>query len=101
MIFTARYPHVRELVAHHATKLSDDVVLSILHYDVKSKKDAEHLSYFIWRMLDEMAKDREEKVLVLGGTDNTSMAPDISYEMDVLMEDSGYRKLWEKISDEA
>ena len=101
MIFTVRYPHVRDMVQHYAQKLSDNVVLKILDHGVKSENDAEHLSYFIWRMLDEMAQDREEENIVLGGTDNTSMGPDISYEMDTLMEQSGYTSIWEKISDEA
>lgn len=101
MILTTRYPHVRELVLYYANKLSDEVVLSTLESGVNSKIEAEHLSRFIWKMLDEMAKDRKEKNIVLGGTDNTSMAPDISYEMDVLMEESGFSSTWEKISDEA
>lgn len=101
MIFATRYPHVRALVVHYATKLSDEPVLLMLNQGVNSRQDAEHLSHFVWKMLDEMAKDREEKNVVLGGTDNTSMVPDISYEMDILMEESGYRSIWQKISDEA
>lgn len=101
MIFTVRYPHVRNLVKHYAQKLSDNVILKILDHGVKSENNAEHLSYFIWKMLDEMEKDREEGSIVLGGIDNTSMGPDISYEMNALMEQSGYIYIWEKISDEA
>lgn len=101
MILTTRYPHVRDLVRYYAIKLEDDIVLSVLEHGVKSKLEAEQLSHFIWKMLDEMAKDREAKNIVLGGIDNTSMGPDISYEMDTLMEQSGYTSIWEKISDEA
>lgn len=101
MILTTRYPHVRDLVLHYANKLSDKSVLSILDNGVNSKEDAERLSYFIWRMLDEMARDRDEGNIVLGGTDNTSMVPDVSYEMDILMEECGYGSVWERISDEA
>lgn len=101
MILTIRYPHVRELVLFYAQKLSDDIVLAILSNGLHSEKEAEHLSHFIWRMLDEMAKDKEQENVVLGGTDNTSMVPDISYEMDVLMEESGFSSIWEKISDES
>jgi secreted protein with Ig-like and vWFA domain len=100
MILTVRYPHVRDLVSYYANKLSDDLVLSILESGVNSENEAEHLSHFIWKMLDEMARDREEGNIVLGGIDNTSMAPDISYEMDALMEKSGFGPIWEKISDE-
>jgi hypothetical protein len=101
MILTTRYSHVRALVLHYAKKLSDNLVVSILDHGVNSKEDAEHLSYFIWRMLDEMARDRDEGNIVLGGTDNTSMVPDVSYEMDILMEESGYGSIWERISNDA
>jgi phosphoribosyl 1,2-cyclic phosphodiesterase len=101
MILTVRYPHVRELVLFYAQKLSDDVVQAILTNGIHSENDAEHLSHFIWKMLDEMAKDREQGNVVLGGIDNTSMAPDISYEMDALMEQSGFSSIWERISDES
>ena len=100
MLLTVRYPHVRDLVSFYANKLSDDFVLSILESGVNSESEAEHLSHFIWKMLDEMARDREEGNIALGGIDNTSMAPDISYEMDTLMEESGFGPIWEKISDE-
>ena len=101
MILTVRYPHVREIVSYYAKKLSDEAVLSILESGVHSEDEAEHLGRFIWKMLGEMAKDREEENIVLGGIDHTSMAPDISYEMDVLMEESGFSSIWEKISDES
>ena len=101
MILTARYPHVRDIVSYYANKLSGDIVLSILDNGLHSESEAEHLSYFIWTMLDEMRKDREEKNNVMGGTDNTSMGPDISYEMNVLMDKSGFSSIWERISDES
>jgi hypothetical protein len=99
MILTTRYPHVRSLVEHYAYKFSDQQALSILERGLNSESDAEHFSHFIWKMIDEMAKDRKEGNLVLGGSDNTSMLPDVSYEMDTLMEESGYSRIWEEISD--
>lgn len=101
MILTARYPHVRDLVSYYAHKMSDKRVLSILSIGIDSEIEAEYLSYFIWKMLDEMAKDREEGNAVLGSVDNTSMGLDISYEMDCLMEDCGYSHVWERISNDS
>jgi hypothetical protein len=101
MILTLRYPHVRDLVQHYANRKNDTKVLNILNSGLLSKEDALHLGYFIWDMLDLMAEDREQRIIVLGGTDNTQMAPDISYEMDALMHKSGYEKIWEDISDQA
>ncbi len=101
MILTVRYPHVRALVEHYAKKMSDERALSILDNGLISEEEAKHLSYFIWGMIDEMTKDRKQGNIVLGGTDNTSTLPDVSYEMDVLMSDCGFSDIWEKISDEA
>jgi len=101
MILTTRYPHVRELVFHYATKLADLAVLKILDSGVNSPADAEHLSYFIWRMIGAMEQDREDNISILGGTDNSSMATDIAYEMGALMDASGFGAIWKKISEDA
>ncbi|WP_370292291.1 hypothetical protein [Thalassolituus sp.] len=101
MILTVRYSHVRDLVYYYANKISDQKVLDILESGLKSEDDAKHFSYFIWKMIDMMAEDRENGIEVLGGSDNTSMLPDVSYELDVLMSDSGYSQIWEDISEEA
>ncbi len=98
---TVRYSHVRDLVYYYANKISDQKVLDILESGLKSEDDAKHFSYFIWKMIDMMAEDRENGIEVLGGSDNTSMLPDVSYELDVLMSDSGYSQIWEDISEEA
>jgi hypothetical protein len=101
VILTVRYSHVRDLVFYYANKLSDQRVLDILEFGLKSEDEAKHFSYFIWKMVDRMAEDRENGVEVLGGRDNTSMLSDVSYELDALMSESGYSQIWEEISDEA
>ena len=47
-----------------------------------------------------MAKDREADKEVLGSIDNTSMLPDLSYEIGNFMEEQSYYNVWENISDE-
>lgn len=101
MIFNVRYFHINDLVEHYAKDLSDDLVLSFLSKGVKTEEEAEHLSLFIWKMIDQMVKDREDKKIVLGSFNNSSMLPDLSYEMDAYMEKAGYSDIWEKISEEA
>ena len=101
MMLSVRYPHVRDLVEHYANREEDRKVINILSNGLSSEEDAKHIGSFIWRMLDLMSEDRKQGISVLGGIDNTQMAPDISYEMDSLMYDSGYGDIWEKISDEA
>lgn len=47
-----------------------------------------------------MAKNREQEYVVPGGIDDTSLAPGTSYEMDVLIELTGFSAIWERTSDE-
>ncbi|WP_444935132.1 hypothetical protein [Microbulbifer sp. JTAC008] len=101
MILTVRYPHVRDLVQHYANTLEDKRSIKILQTGLKSEDDAVHFGHFIWKMIDRMSEDREKGVEVLGGTDNTSMLPDVAYELDLLMAENGYTKIWEEISDQA
>lgn len=101
MILTVRYSHVRDLVQHYANQLSDHRVLDILESGLNSEDDAKHFSHFIWKMIDKMSENRENGIEVLGEKDNTSMLPDVSYELDALMSDNGYSHIWEEISDQA
>lgn len=101
MILTARYPHVRDLINHYASEMNDARILLILENGLKNEEDAVHLGQFIWKMIDKMAEDKENKKVVLGGTNNTAMLPDVSYEMDILMAEAGYSTIWEEISDNA
>ncbi|MBB3063287.1 hypothetical protein [Microbulbifer rhizosphaerae] len=93
--------HVRDLVKHYASEMADSEVLSILENGLKNEEEAKHLGHFIWKMIDQMAEDKENSKVVLGGINNTSMLPDVSYEMDIFMAESGYSKVWEEISDNA
>lgn len=100
MILTIGYSHDRDLVFYYANQLSDQRVLDILKDGLKSEMMQKHFSYFIWKMIDKMAEDRENDVEVLGGKDNTSMLPDVSYELDALMSDREYSQVWEEVSDQ-
>lgn len=51
-------------------------------------------------MLDAMSDDIENKVEVLGGTDNSSMIPDIDYEVSLYLSEAGYEEIWDRIADE-
>ena len=101
MILTVRYSHVRDLVHHYANQFSDYRALGILKSGLSSEDDAKYFSHFIWKMIDKMSEDRKNGIEVLGGKDNTSMLPDVAYELDALMADSGYSDIWEEISDQA
>ena len=95
-----RYPHVEHLIRYYAQALSVDEIISILNLGVGSSAEAETFSRFIWKMLDAMSDDIESKVEVLGGTDNSSMIPDIDYEVSLYLSEAGYEEIWDRIADE-
>ena len=100
MITFKRYPHVKDLLDHYAADMNDADVLRVLDDGVNSESDAEKLSRFIWKMADKMSEDSNEGILVLGGTDNTEMLPDVEYELTLYLSDRGYIEIWDRISDE-
>lgn len=70
MIEFKRYPHVQELILHYAGTLNNKEIVSLFETGVNSKEDAYFLSRFVLKMIDQMAVDTQEKIQVLGGTDN-------------------------------
>jgi len=100
MIVFKRYPHVKDLLGHYAVDLNNADVIKILHEGVNNESDAEHLSRFIWKMADKMAEDSNEDKLILGGSDNFEMLPDVEYELTLYLSDRGYIETWNRISDE-
>lgn len=100
MITFKRYPHVKDLLDHYTADLSNADVLRILEGGVNNESDAENLSRFIWKMADKMSEDSNEGKLVLGGTDNSEMLPDVEYELTLYLSDRGYIEIWDRISDE-
>lgn len=100
MIAFKRYAHVKNLLDHYASDLSKTDVLRILEDGVNNENDAENLSRFVWMMIDKMSEDSNEGKLVLGGTDNTEMLPDVAYELTLYLSDRGYIEIWNRISDE-
>ena len=100
MIIFDRYPHVRDLVIHYAGALNADDVLSIMGSGVETSEQALLLSHFIWDMIDEMAKDVELGLLVLGRSDNLDMIPDVDYEIGVYLSEQGFGVVWDNVCDE-
>ena len=100
MIIFDRYPHVRDLVIHYAGALDADGVLSIMGSGVETSEQTLLWSHFIWDMIDEMAKDVELSLLVLGRPDNLDMIPDVDYEIGVYLSEQGFGAVWDKVCDE-
>lgn len=101
MIRFNRYPHVRDFVLHYASELKNDGIQELLGASVKSREDAFLLSRFVWVMINEMAKDCESETVVLGRIDNSSLIPDIDYEIGVYLNERGYGVVWDKVCDES
>ena len=100
MIIFDRYPHVRDLVIHYATASKSDRILAIMGMGVDTSEQAFLLSKFIWDMIDEMAKDSELDVMVLGRADNLDMIPDVDYEIGVYLNEQGFGAVWDNVCDE-
>lgn len=101
MTHFSRYPHVRDLIVHYANFFSQDEIFQQLEHGVKTSQEAEKLSVFIWRMVDQMREDSEANVVVLGSTDNSEMLQDVYYEISNFMSDCGFESIWERVSEEA
>jgi len=100
MIKFTRYPHVRSLIIYYAQDLNETDILKLMESDVNSELDAENFSKFIWNMLDQMAIDIKAKKVVLGNTDNSSMIPDIDYEVSLYLAERGFENIWDDICDQ-
>lgn len=101
MKYFSRYPHVKDLIVHYATFFSDNDVLAQQELGVKTPQEAEQFSLFIWKMVDQMCKDSEANIVVLGSSDNSEMLQDVYYEISSFMADCGFESVWERVSEEA
>lgn len=100
MIEFSRYPHVKSLILHYAHQLNEQTIIDLINSDISSKDQAEYFSKFIWKMLDQMALDINQGKEVLGNIDNSSMIPDIDYEVSLYLADRGFPEIWDKVCDE-
>jgi hypothetical protein len=100
MINFKRYPHVNDLLSYYAQDLGNQKVIKIIDTGVSNEHDAEVLSYFIWKMADKMSVDSNNSKIVLGSDNNSSMLPDVEYEITGYLEGEGYLYVWDRISDE-
>lgn len=100
MIEFKRFPHVGEIIYHYANSLNDEKILSLINTGVKTRDDAYALSKFVLRVIDCMASDIQQEVAVLGNIDNTSMIPDIDYEVSLYLARKGMEDIWDEVCNE-
>jgi len=96
----SRYPHVKKLIEYYSEDMNRAEAAELLESGVKTTEEAEIFSRFIWAMLDQMSTDEENNKRVLGSTDNSSMIPDIDYEVSLFLSNSGFEAVWDKVCDE-
>ena len=101
MIEFKRYPHIDSLLRHYAEKLGNSEAIKILDSGVSDTGSAELLSKFVWQVVDAMHEDEENKIEVLGSTNNIEMIPDLEYEISNYMRSSGFFSVWQKVSENA
>lgn len=91
---------MNDLIAHYIHALNRPDIEGIVQAGINTKAEAETFSRFIWKMVEAINEDEENKVLVLGSEDNTEMLPDVSYEVTGLMKKLGFYTVWESVSKE-
>ena len=101
MKYFSRYPHVKDLIIYYANYFSDTNVLEQQEFGVKTPKEAEAFSLFIWKMVDQMRQDTEAKIIILGSSDNSEMLQDVYYEVSDFMAECGFEAVWERVSEDA
>lgn len=84
---------------YYSDKMNAVEIKILLQNDINSKQDAVAFSEFVLAMIDNMARDMEEGVSVLGNIDNTSMIPDIDYEVSLYLANRGYEDVWDEACD--
>ena len=100
MIKFQRYPHVKEFIEYYLEKLSCPEIAKILSTGVNNEKEAEFLSRFIWKMVDEMSSNCDDKIEVFGQIDNSDVYPDIQYEITAHLYEKGYMNVWDRVRDD-
>lgn len=100
MIEFNKHPHIEELITHYANTLNKSDIVTLLSVGVQSKQDAYTLCKFVLKVIDQMAIDMQENKTVLGSTDNTTMIPDIDYEISLYLSNKGLEDIWDEVCNE-
>ena len=99
MIIFSRYCHIDDLLRHYAEVLGESRAIDVLDSSIEDVDAAKYFSEFVWRVVDCVHEDNEKGIKVLGSTDNIEMLPDLEYEIDRLMRESGYHTTWIAVSE--
>ena len=100
MIKFNRYPHVGSIIEYYAKELNRNGIEELLKADIHSEEEAIIFSKFILTMIDHIAIDMQNGISVIGSKDNTSMIPDIDYEVSLYLSNRGLEEVWNRICDE-
>lgn len=100
MIEFNRYPHVGAIIKHYAKELNNIQIVGLLKTEISSEDEAFMYGKFVLTMIDHIARDMQNDVSVLGSKDNTSMIPDIDYEVSLYLANRGFEEVWDKVCDE-
>ena len=73
----------------------------LLESGIENPNDARIFSEFMWLVAGQINEDIENKIEVLGSTDNSEMIPDLCYEITKYMKQVGYYRVWEEVSNSA
>ena len=95
-----KYSHVKDFILHYSDQVENKHIQDMMANGIANVDQAEVFAKFIWLMLDLMAHDNKIGKIVLGSQDNSSIIPDIEYEVSLYLADAGYENVWERACDE-
>ncbi|HEY6528241.1 MAG TPA: hypothetical protein VIZ65_06070 [Cellvibrionaceae bacterium] len=95
-----KFPEEKTYITHFAEKIGDSKLIQILEAgEVRSEQDAEYLSVFFWRMVDESIADEQQGIRPLFIESNEFWNEKIMYSISGYLRRAGFGHIWEKVSD--
>lgn len=95
-----KFPEEKIYLTHFAKKMGDKKAIAFIQSGrVESEQDAEHLSLFFWRMVDQSIEDEEQNVPRLFNESNEFWNEKIMYSISGYLQRAGFEHIWERVSD--
>lgn len=93
-------PEEKTYITHFAKKMGDSKLVEMIKTGkVKTEQDAEYLSLFFWRMVDQSIEDDMHNIPRLLTQPNEFWNEKIMYSIAGHLQRAGYEHIWEHVSD--
>lgn len=90
-----KFKEEKEFILHYAKKMGNSTVEKVISDGrVFSSDEANELAKFFWEMVDEIVKDKDEKVVVAGQTDLEAWNEYVFESIRSYLLNNGYEDEW-------